>query len=243
MPRGSGISLPPRPELPSRHLPASRGGRRSPLSETALLLASCDAASLPRWFGRALPAPAAVRELKGEGHRNHGCICVGKPAHSAEAASGRRLFLSGLITLASLALAAPWFVQAAVSLLAAGSTTPIDWVPASFPARRDYDAFTAAFTRGDVVVASWPDCRLGSAAVASVLDAATDTTALPNAEGPWFDEVTSATPSWTASPPHPCHLIEAPPSNGCRDSWSAPTASRPASSLPARPPAWRNAGR
>lgn len=105
----------------------------------------------------------------------------GKPAHSAEAASGRQRFLTALFTLACLVIAAPWCIHAAVSLLAAGATTPIDWVPTSFPSRRGSDAFTAAFTSGDVVVASWPDCWLGSPDVASVLDAAASTATLRSA--------------------------------------------------------------
>jgi predicted RND superfamily exporter protein len=96
-----------------------------------------------------------------------------------------------MLTLACLVMAAPWFAYAAVSLMAAGSTTPIDWVPATFLARRDYDSFTAAFSSGDVVVASWPDCRLGSPAVAKVLNAAASADASQNAGERWFDEVTS----------------------------------------------------
>jgi len=66
----------------------------------------------------------------------------------------RRLTAVAIGTLVMLTVASPLFVRSALTLLAAGSTTPIDWVPAFFPARRDYDAFTTAFASGDVVVAS-----------------------------------------------------------------------------------------
>lgn len=126
-----------------------------------------------------------------------GWLTISKPVPNPlspepPANSSRRLTAVAIGTLVVLTLASPWFVRSALTLLAAGSTTPIDWVPASFPARRDYDAFTTTFASGDVVVASWPDCRLATPAVAAVLATATGPDAPRTAAGqPWFDEVNS----------------------------------------------------
>jgi predicted RND superfamily exporter protein len=107
-------------------------------------------------------------------------------------ASAARLFRVSLTSLMVLMVPLPWVVLAALATLGAQSTTPIEWVPASFPARQAYARFTSEFESGDVVVASWPGCRLGEPAIARVIDAATGTSAPCNAGGePWFESVTT----------------------------------------------------
>ena len=108
---------------------------------------------------------------------------------------GRRpaglLWLS-CVTLAVLALASPRIVRAAVGILTLDSTTPIEWVPASFAPRVAYDTFTREFESGDVVVASWPGCTLGAEAIDRFVEAATGPDAPRDPSGaPWFESVVS----------------------------------------------------
>lgn len=106
--------------------------------------------------------------------------------------SAARLFRIALVSLAILAAAAPWIASSAIAVLGVDATTPIDWVPASYPARRAYARFTADFESGDVVVASWPGCTLDAPAVARFVDAATGPGAPRDAAGrPWFEDVAS----------------------------------------------------
>ncbi len=106
--------------------------------------------------------------------------------------SAARLFRISLVSLAALAAAVPWIATSAISVLGVNATTPIDWVPASFPARRAYAAFCAEFESGDVAIASWPGCTLEAASVGRFLKAATGTGAPRDAAGhPWFEDVTS----------------------------------------------------
>jgi predicted RND superfamily exporter protein len=97
-----------------------------------------------------------------------------------------------ILTLAGLAVATPWLVQAAAGILGAPSTSPIEWVPRDFPARRTYDRFTAEFESCDVLVASWPDCTLDSPSLAAFVAAATGPAAPRDTAGhPWFSSVTT----------------------------------------------------
>jgi predicted RND superfamily exporter protein len=106
--------------------------------------------------------------------------------------SGARLFRLALVSLAIFAAAAPWIATTAISVLGVDATTPIDWVPASYPARRAYAQFTADFESGDVVVASWPGCTLDAPSVARFLEAATGPGSPRDAAGrPWFEDVAS----------------------------------------------------
>ncbi|QDU91639.1 MMPL family protein [Pirellulimonas nuda] len=57
-------------------------------------------------------------------------------------------------------LAIPMIVVGAVWALDAQNSSPIDWVPESFPPRAEYDSFCEQFGRGDVVVMSWPGCSV-----------------------------------------------------------------------------------
>jgi predicted RND superfamily exporter protein len=104
--------------------------------------------------------------------------------------SAARLFRLAVVTSLLLAAAMPFVARAAIAILGAESTIPFDWVPASFPARRDYARFTAEFGSGDVVFASWPGCTLDAPAVARFAAAATGPEAPRDAAGrPWFDAV------------------------------------------------------
>jgi predicted RND superfamily exporter protein len=95
-----------------------------------------------------------------------------------------------LATLVALGAAAPWIARSAIAVLSVDATTPIEWVPATFPPRLAYDRFTAEFESGDVVVATWPGCTLGSPAIGRFLAIATGTAAPCDAEGrPWFEGI------------------------------------------------------
>ena len=113
--------------------------------------------------------------------------------HSPDAAPdrpGSSLFAVSLVTLAALAVATPWIVRSALAVLSVDATTPIEWVPASFPPRLAYDQFTREFESGDVVIATWPGCTLDSAAVDRFLTVATGTATPCDREGrPWFEGV------------------------------------------------------
>jgi predicted RND superfamily exporter protein len=95
-----------------------------------------------------------------------------------------------MVSLVVLAAAGPWVIRAAITMLGVESTTPIEWVPASFPARRDYARFTEEFESGDVVVASWPDCTLDSESVTGFVAEATGSPLVKTPAGrPWFESV------------------------------------------------------
>jgi predicted RND superfamily exporter protein len=99
-----------------------------------------------------------------------------------------------MVAVVVLILAAPVVARSAISLLTAESTTPIEWVPASFLPRQAYDRFTKEFESGDVVVASWPGCTIGAAGLERFIAAATGPTPPCDASGnPWFESVTSGT--------------------------------------------------
>ncbi len=105
-----------------------------------------------------------------------------------------RLFRRSLISIVALAAAVPWIVTTAISVLALDATTPIDWVPASFPARRAYTAFTEEFESGDVVIGSWQGCTLEAAGLKRFIEATTGPGAPCDSAGlPWFEGVTSGT--------------------------------------------------
>jgi predicted RND superfamily exporter protein len=95
-----------------------------------------------------------------------------------------------LLTLVALAVAAPWIVSSAIGILSVDATTPMEWVPATFPPRQAYDQFTREFESGDVVVATWPGCTLDSPAIDRFITAATGPDAPRDPQGrPWFESV------------------------------------------------------
>jgi len=102
------------------------------------------------------------------------------------------LFRIALVSLAVFAAAVPWIAGNATSVLGLDSTTPIEWVPVSYPARLAYRAFTAEFESGDVVVASWPGCTLDAPSINRVIEFTSGSNAPRDAAGnPWFDGVAS----------------------------------------------------
>ncbi len=104
--------------------------------------------------------------------------------------SAARLFRLSLVSLVIFAVAGPWIARAAITMLGVESTTPIEWVPASFPARQAYARFTADFESGDVVVASWPECTLDAESLPRVVAAATGADAPRDRAGrAWFESV------------------------------------------------------
>ncbi|MGI9177803.1 MAG: efflux RND transporter permease subunit [Pirellulales bacterium] len=104
----------------------------------------------------------------------------------------RRLFVVAVVTLLLLAAATPWVIRAAIGILGVDSTTPIEWVPKTFPPREAYATFTREFESGDVVVASWPGCTLGAPAIDRIITAATGPDAPRDAGGRlWFESAVS----------------------------------------------------
>ena len=103
-----------------------------------------------------------------------------------------RLFRISVATMLCLVAIAPPVVRSAIGILSVESTTPIEWVPAAYPPRVAYDRFTAEFGSGDVIVASWPGCTVGSPGIARFVAEATAADAPRDPAGrPWFDEVVS----------------------------------------------------
>lgn len=119
----------------------------------------------------------------------HGDAVTG---HGRDGGVDRRLFSVGLATLLVLVVTAPAVVRSAIGILSVESTTPIEWVPATYPPRVAYDRFTAEFGSGDVIVASWPGCTVGDPAVDRFVAEATGAGAPRDGAGrPWFDAVVS----------------------------------------------------
>ena len=95
-----------------------------------------------------------------------------------------------LVTLGLLALAVPLIVRAAIAVMGADSTTPIEWVPDTFPPRQAYRQFTSEFESGDVVVASWKGCTLGAPAIDRFITVANGPDAPRDPQGSlWFEPV------------------------------------------------------
>ncbi|MEI6637306.1 MAG: hypothetical protein WCO99_12125, partial [Planctomycetota bacterium] len=116
------------------------------------------------------------------------------PRGGRAAAENRRLFAVSAGTLVLLAIATPWIARSALGLLSVDSTTPIEWVPATFPPRQAYAEFTREFGSGDVVVASWPGCTLGAPAIDRFIEAATGAGAPCDSRGErWFESVIAGT--------------------------------------------------
>ncbi len=64
------------------------------------------------------------------------------------------------LILIYLLIAAPFILLGAARSLQSNANSPLDWVPATFAPRAEYDAFCRAFGPGDTVVASWDGCTL-----------------------------------------------------------------------------------
>ena len=112
-----------------------------------------------------------------------------RPAPAA-GRSGVILLSLSIGTIVAAAAVSPWIARAAIEILTVDSTTPIEWVPETYGPRRAYEAFTAEFESGDVVVASWPGCTLDAPAIEHFSAAVG---AAPRDQGgrPWFESVVS----------------------------------------------------
>ncbi len=69
------------------------------------------------------------------------------------------------LVLVYLFVLAPWIGFGALQALRPAANSPLDWVDNNFAPRAQYDKFTEQFGTGDVVVISWPECKLGNAKV------------------------------------------------------------------------------
>jgi len=119
-------------------------------------------------------------------------------SHSPHSASVFRAadpwFTVSLVTLAVIALTAPFIARAALSVLAVDGTTPLEWVPADFGPRRDYDEFTRVFDSGDVAVITWPGCEIGYPVLERIAAAVTQSDAVRAADGAaWFERAATGT--------------------------------------------------
>ena len=112
------------------------------------------------------------------------------PQPRASAAAGSRLSLVSFTTLGILAAAVPFILRAAIAVMGADSTTPIEWVPDTFAPRQAYRQFTDEFESGDVVVASWNGCTLGAPAIDRFIAVANGPEAPRDPQGRlWFEPI------------------------------------------------------
>ena len=56
----------------------------------------------------------------------------------------------------------PAIIWGADAAMRANKNTPLEWVPASFKPRQDYENFRRSFGSGDVLIISWPGCTVDS---------------------------------------------------------------------------------
>jgi len=99
-------------------------------------------------------------------------------------------FALSICGLLVMAVSTPLIAWSAFTVLESPSQTPMEWVGPQFPQRREYDHFKEIFGSGDVVIATWDGCTLGSPAVDRVVAAATGPEAPTDAHGQkWFDSV------------------------------------------------------
>ncbi len=69
----------------------------------------------------------------------------------------RRRFRLMLVYFAALL---PWLVYGALATLSDNANSPLDWVPSRFPPRAAFNRFEERFGSGDLLIASWPGCRV-----------------------------------------------------------------------------------
>ena len=124
----------------------------------------------------------------------------------AETPRSSPLLAVSLVTLALLAAAVPFILRAAIAVMGADSTTPIEWVPDTFAPRQSYRQFTEQFQSepldaaitfapsGDVVVASWSGCTLGAPAIDRFIAVANGPDAPRDPQGRlWFEPIVAGT--------------------------------------------------
>ena len=56
----------------------------------------------------------------------------------------------------------PIVADGARQSLKSNANSPLDWVPATFRPRQDYERFRRDFGSGEVLVVSWPGCTVDS---------------------------------------------------------------------------------
>ena len=116
-------------------------------------------------------------------------------------------FLASVVTLAVMAVSAPWIAWSALSVIAVDGTTPLEWVPPEFAPRQVYDEFATVFDSGDVAVVTWPGCELGSPALERLAAAVSGSAAPRAADGtPWFSGVATGTEALEAIAAPPLDL-------------------------------------
>ena len=99
-------------------------------------------------------------------------------------------WIVSLVTIVLMTLSAPWIATAAMRVLAVDSTTPLEWVPPSFPQRLDYERFSRDFESGDVIIATWPECVIDNPKIDQCAFALQSATTARTADGkPWFSSV------------------------------------------------------
>ncbi len=102
-----------------------------------------------------------------------------------------RLFPVSLATILCLLAVTPWMVPVALGVLMVDATTPMEWVPQTFPARAAYEKFTGEFESGDVVIASWEGCTLDAPAIDDFRAAAAGPDTHDRHGNRWFETVAS----------------------------------------------------
>ena len=60
----------------------------------------------------------------------------------------------------------PVVIDGAMHAMQTSANSPLEWVPASFRPRQEYEQFRRAFGSGEVLIVSWPGCTVESPAVA-----------------------------------------------------------------------------
>lgn len=92
------------------------------------------------------------------------------------------------LLLTYLLLALPFIGYGAWQSMEIQASSPIDWVPESFPARRDYDRFRESFGAGDALVIGWPGCTIDEPNVDKVARVLRTAKGFHTVGGEWFFE-------------------------------------------------------
>jgi len=88
--------------------------------------------------------------------------------------------------------ALPAIAYGAIRTLESNSNSPLEWVPQSFSARRDYDQFRDTFGPGDTVLVSWEGCTLDEPRLDEFCRVLRSSNAFHDSNGTWyFDRVIS----------------------------------------------------
>ncbi|MGN6546971.1 MAG: efflux RND transporter permease subunit [Aureliella sp.] len=93
--------------------------------------------------------------------------------------------------LVYLILLLPSIGWGAIQALQTGTNSPLDWVDANFAPRASYDLFTEQFGAGDVVVISWPECRIDEPKIDSFVRALRESKSFFEGDDWLFERVVS----------------------------------------------------